>query len=144
MDQGRPNKKPGLVKAAPSVGPAIKSPDKSFGKAVGKPSAPPVKTITRVELLDAVYTACPSLSRAQARDIFEMTLEEIVGALLRDDSVKLRSFGAFNLRSKRARIGRNPRTGVEAVIIARRVVTFKASPSLIARVNGLDAPDDNG
>ncbi len=73
-----------------------------------------------------------------------MTLEEIVGALLRDDSVKLRSFGAFNLRSKRPRIGRNPRTGVEAAITARRVVTFKASPSLIARVNGLDAPDDNG
>jgi integration host factor subunit alpha len=139
MDQGRPNKKSGLVKAAPLVGKL----DKSFGKAVGKPSAAPAKTITRVELLDAVYTACPSLSRAQARNVFEMTLEEIVGALLRDDSVKLRSFGAFNVRSKRARIGRNPRTGVEAAINARRVMTFKASPSLIARVNGLDAPDDN-
>jgi integration host factor subunit alpha len=97
-----------------------------------------------VELLDAVYTACPSLSRAQARDIFELTLEEIVSAVLRDDSVKLRSFGAFNVRAKRARIGRNPRTGVEATINARRVMTFKASPTLIARVNGLDAPDDNG
>ena len=143
MDQGRPNKKPGLVKAAPSVGLAGKALDQSLGKASGKPSAPTVKTITRVELLDAVYTACPSLSRAQARDVFEMTLEEIVSALLREDSVKLRSFGAFNVRSKRARIGRNPRTGVEAAINARRVMTFKASPSLIARVNGLDAPDDN-
>jgi integration host factor subunit alpha len=139
----RPNKKPGLVKAAPSAGLAGKALDKSLGKAFGKPSAPPAKTITRVELLDAVYTACPSLSRAQARDVFEMTLEEIVSALLREDSVKLRSFGAFNVRSKRARIGRNPRTGVEAAINARRVMTFKASPSLIARVNGLDAPDDN-
>jgi integration host factor subunit alpha len=132
MDQGRP-KKPGSTKAAPSS-----------GKAAGKPSVPPSKTITRVELLDAVYTVCPSLSRAQARDVFEMTLEEIVSAVLRDDSVKLRSFGAFNVRAKRARIGRNPRTGVEAPINARRVMTFKASPTLIARVNGLDAPDDNG
>jgi len=123
MDQVRP-KKPGLATATPSRAPA--------------------RTITRVELLDAVYTACPSLSRAQARDVFEMTLEEIVSALLHDDSVKLRSFGAFNVRSKRARVGRNPRTGVEATINARRVMTFKASPTLIARVNGLVASDDNG
>jgi integration host factor subunit alpha len=102
------------------------------------------KTTTRIELLDAVYTACPSLSRAQAREVFEMTLEEIVNALLREESVKLRSFGAFNVRSKRERIGRNPRTGVEATIDARRVMTFKASPTLIARVNGLAPPaDDN-
>jgi integration host factor subunit alpha len=138
MDQGR-TKKPGLAKAEPSGGPATKSLVKSSS---GTPSAPPSKTITRVELLDAVYTACPSLSRAQARDIFELTLEEIVSAVLRDDAVKLRSFGAFNVRAKRARIGRNPRTGVEATINARRVMTFKASPTLIARVNGMDAPDD--
>jgi integration host factor subunit alpha len=94
------------------------------------------KTTTRVELLDAVYAACPSLSRAQARDVFEITLEEIVVALLREEPVKLRSFGAFQVRSKRERIGRNPRTGVEAKIEARRVLTFKPSPTLIARVNG--------
>jgi integration host factor subunit alpha len=94
------------------------------------------KTTTRIELLDAVYTACPSLSRAQARDVFEITLEEIVAALLREEAVKLRSFGAFHIRSKRERVGRNPRTGVEAKIEARRVLTFKPSPTLIARVNG--------
>ena len=99
------------------------------------------KTTTRVELLDAVYAACPSLSRAQARDIFEMTLEEIVSAFLRDEPVKLRAFGAFSVRSKRERLGRNPRTGVEATIDARRVLTFKASPTLIARVNGA-APEE--
>jgi integration host factor subunit alpha len=98
------------------------------------------KTTTRADLLDAVYTACPLLSRAQAREIFEMTLEEIVGALLRGDPVKLRSFGAFNVRGKRERIGRNPRNGVEAVINARRVLTFKASPTLVAHVNGWTVP----
>lgn len=100
------------------------------------------KTTTRVELLDAVYNACPSLSRAQARDIFEMTLDEIVDALISGESVKLRAFGAFNVRSKRERIGRNPRNGVEATIHARRVLTFKPSPTLIAQVNGLNAPED--
>jgi integration host factor subunit alpha len=100
------------------------------------------KTVTRADLLDAVYNACPTLSRAQARDLFEMTLEEIVGSLLRDESVKLRSFGAFNVRAKRERIGRNPRNGVEATIDARRVLTFKASPTLTSRVNGWAAPED--
>ena len=98
------------------------------------------RTTTRVELLDAVYKACPSLSRAQARELFEMTLEEIVTALLRDDPVKLRAFGAFNIRAKRERVGRNPRNGVAAKIDARKVLTFKASPTLIARVNGWAAP----
>jgi integration host factor subunit alpha len=92
--------------------------------------------VTRVELLDAVYNACPTLSRAQAREIFEMTLDEIIAALVNNDPVKLRSFGAFSVRSKRERVGRNPRTGVEAKITARRVLTFKASPTLVARING--------
>jgi integration host factor subunit alpha len=102
-------------------------------------SSKETRTITRVELLDAVYNACPTLSRAQARQLFEMTLDEIVGALVDNDPVKLRAFGAFTLRSKRERVGRNPRTGVEAKITARRVLTFKASPTLIAKING-DAP----
>ena len=97
------------------------------------------RTVTRVELLDAVYNACPTLSRAQAREIFEITLDEIVGALVSNDSVKLRSFGAFTVRAKRERVGRNPRTGVEAKITARRVLTFKASPTLVAKING-EAP----
>ncbi|WP_395665892.1 integration host factor subunit alpha [Methylocella sp.] len=97
------------------------------------------RTATRAALLDAVYVACPGLSRAQARQIFEMALEEICEALVRGDSVKLRSFGLFSVRAKRERVGRNPRTGVEAPIKPRRVLTFKPSPVLQAWVNG--APD---
>jgi integration host factor subunit alpha len=125
MDQ-RQDKNAVLYKPFPLAG----------GKKAVSPTASESKTTTRVELLDAVYTACPSLSRAQARDVFEITLEEIVNALLREDPVRLRAFGAFQVRSKRERIGRNPRTGVEAKINARRVLTFKPSPTLIARVNG--------
>jgi integration host factor subunit alpha len=104
------------------------------------------KTATRAALLDAVYGSCPSLSRAQAREIFEMALEEISNALVRGESVKLRSFGLFSVRPKRERIGRNPRTGVEASIKPRRVLTFKPSPVLSACVNGLsiaEEPDSN-
>jgi integration host factor subunit alpha len=94
------------------------------------------KTATRADLLDAIYESCRTLSRAQARDIFEMALEEISDALVRGETVKLRSFGLFAVRSKRERIGRNPRTGIEVPIKPRRVLTFKASPVLVASVNG--------
>jgi integration host factor subunit alpha len=135
MDQVRNNKK--------MVGEMLVSREVSARRAA--PVPPPVpepKTTTRVELLDAVYNACPTLSRAQAREIFEMTLDEIVGALVRDEPVKLRSFGAFTTRTKRERVGRNPRTGVEAKITARRVLTFKASPTLVSRINGEVLPED--
>lgn len=97
------------------------------------------RTATRAALLDVVYETCPGLSRAEARRIFEMTLEEISAALVRGDCVKLRSFGLFAVRAKRERIGRNPRTGVEAPIKPRRVLTFKPSPVLAASVNGATA-----
>ena len=94
-------------------------------------------TATRAELLDAVYASCPALSRAQAKQIFEMTLDEITDALVRGETVKLRSFGLFLVRAKRERVGRNPRTGVEVPITPRRVLTFKPSPVLSAAVNGV-------
>jgi len=95
------------------------------------------KTTTRADLLEAVYNSSPILSRAQAREIFEIALEEISDALVRGESVKLRSFGLFSIRSKRERIGRNPRTGVEVPITPRRVLTFKPSPVLTASLNGM-------
>ena len=94
------------------------------------------QTLTRQDLRAAVYDCCPQLSRAEAREIFDATFEELAAAILRGESVKLRGFGSFNLREKRQRIGRNPKTGVEAVISARKVLTFHPSPSLVARVNG--------
>jgi integration host factor subunit alpha len=94
------------------------------------------KTATRADLLNAVYESCKGLSRAQARDIFEMTLEEVSAALVRGEPVKLRSFGLFSVRAKRERIGRNPRTGVEVPIKPRRVLTFRPSPVLVALING--------
>ena len=95
------------------------------------------RTTTRADLLEAVYASCPILSRAQAREVFETALDEIATALARGENVKLRSFGSFSVRSKRERIGRNPRTGIEVPIKPRRVLTFKASPVLTARVNGV-------
>lgn len=94
------------------------------------------KTATRADLLNAVYASCPALSRAQAKQIFEMALDEVAEALVRGEPVKLRSFGLFAVRAKRERTGRNPRTGVEVPITPRRVLTFKPSPVLCEAVNG--------
>ena len=95
-----------------------------------------VRTLKRAALREAVYASCPSMSRAEARKILNDFFEEVAEALARGDPVKLRSFGNFNVRSKRERPGRNPKTGVEAPITARKVLTFKASPVLVARING--------
>lgn len=94
------------------------------------------KTLTRADLLHAVYVTGPGLSRVEAKQIVEVAIEEICGALEVGETVKLRSFGTFHVRSKRPRVGRNPKTGQEYPITARRVLTFKPSPRLIAAVNG--------
>ena len=94
------------------------------------------RTLTRQALRAAVYDCCPQLSRAKAREIFNVAFEELSEALIRGEPVKLQGFGTFALRTKRERLGRNPKTGVEATICARRVISFHASPVLIARVNG--------
>jgi integration host factor subunit alpha len=98
--------------------------------------------LTRAALREAVYACCPTLSRSEARRILDATFEEICEALVRGEQVKLRSFGTFNVRCKRARVGRNPKTGVEAPITPRKVLTFKASPVLVAHINGETIPDE--
>lgn len=100
------------------------------------------KTLTRQDLLHAVYVAGPGLSRVEAKRIVETALEEMCGALERGESVKLRAFGTFQVRSKRPRVGRNPKTGAEYPITARRVLTFKASPRLVAAINGETLEND--
>ena len=94
------------------------------------------KTLTRADLLQAVYVAGPGLSRLEARDILASALDTLRGTLSKGEAVKLRGFGTFNIRSKRPRTGRNPKTGDEFPINARRVMTFKPSPRLVAAVNG--------
>ena|SRR5271165_5942153 len=71
-------------------------------------------TLTRVELRAAVYDCRPGLTRAEAQMLLDETLGEICAALIRGESVSLRSFGTFNVRAKRERIGRNPKNGVAA------------------------------
>lgn len=99
----------------------------------------PRKTLTRQELAFAIYNRCGGLSRREAKRLIDLIIEEIVSTLAQGESLKLHDFGAFVVREKHERAGRNPRTGAPASIDGRRVVVFKASPNMKATVNG-DAP----
>lgn len=91
------------------------------------------KTITRADLAEAVFRKV-GLSRTESADLVEMVIEEICKSIVQGDSVKLSSFATFQVRSKKERIGRNPKTGEEVPISPRRVMTFKASNVLKSRV----------
>ena len=96
-------------------------------------------TITRADLTDAVYRRV-GLSRAESAELVEVVLQEICDTLSSGETVKLSSFGSFVVRDKGRRIGRNPKTGVEVPIAPRRVMVFKPSNILKARVNGQTPP----
>lgn len=74
------------------------------------------------------------LNKREAKDMVEMFFEEIRGALENGEQVKLSGFGNFDLREKKQRPGRNPKTGEEMPISARRVVTFRPGQKLKMRV----------
>jgi integration host factor subunit alpha len=91
------------------------------------------RTITKAELADALFERL-GLNKREAKDMVDSFFDEIRLALQRGESVKLSGFGNFQLRDKPQRPGRNPKTGEEIAITARRVVTFHASQKLKAAV----------
>ena len=96
-------------------------------------------TLTRADLAECLRRAV-GLSYAESADLVEMVLDEILDTIVSGEDVKLSSFGSFVVRSKKERSGRNPKTGEAAKITARRVVIFKPSNVLRARVNGERRP----
>jgi len=92
------------------------------------------KTLTRQDISEALYRDV-GLSKHESALMLETVLEHISNALIDGEIVKLSSFGTFTSRQKRERIGRNPKTGVTATINARRVISFKPSKLMKARIN---------
>ncbi len=98
------------------------------------------KTTTRADLTEAVYRHL-GVSRAESADFVQRILEVVSSALARGESVKISSFGTFSVRSKKMRMGRNPKTGEEVPITPRRVITFRASHVLKESINASVARD---
>lgn len=93
------------------------------------------RTVTRADLAEAVYRQV-GLSRNESAALVESVLDLVVDALQRGESVKISAFGTFAVRQKGRRIGRNPKTGVEVPILPRKVLVFRPSQVLKARING--------
>ncbi len=91
-------------------------------------------TVTRADLVDAVYKEI-GLSRSESSIIIESILGHISSALINGETVKLSGFGTFDVRHKKSRMGRNPKTGREVPITSRRVLSFRPSNILKKRVN---------
>ncbi len=91
------------------------------------------KTLTRMDLTEAVFREV-GLSRNESAALVDSVLQHVSDALARGEQVKISSFGTFSVRQKNARIGRNPKTGEEVPISPRRVLSFRPSHLMKARV----------
>jgi integration host factor subunit alpha len=91
-------------------------------------------TLTRADLAEAIYQEV-GLSRSESAALVEFLIEEILSSLEKGQDVKISSFGNFVVRDKKARIGRNPKTGEEVTITPRRVLSFRPSQVLKLRVD---------
>ena len=94
----------------------------------------PEKTLTRMDLSESVFREV-GLSRNESADLVESVLEKISASLVSGEQVKISSFGTFSIRQKNARVGRNPKTGEEAPIPPRKVLTFRPSHLMKDRVS---------
>ena len=95
--------------------------------------------MTKADIIEAVYEKVGGFSKKEAAEIVESVFHQIKETLERGEKIKISGFGNFIVREKKARIGRNPQTGDEITISARRVLTFKPSQVLKNILNGQPA-----
>lgn len=94
-------------------------------------------TMTKADIVEKVYQKI-GFSKKEASELVEMVFNELKSTLEKGDKVKISGFGNFIVRGKKERVGRNPQTGDQITISARRVLTFRPSQVLKALLNGED------
>ncbi len=90
--------------------------------------------LTRADMAESLFNEI-GLNKNEARELVNSYFEELTASLAVGEQVKLAGFGNFDLRDKKERPGRNPKTGEKVLITARRVVTFRPGQKLRARVD---------
>ena len=95
------------------------------------------RTITKADMIEHLHDDL-GLSKSDCKQIVEDFFQEITDSLINNEEVKLSGFGNFELIDKKARPGRNPKTGENVTITARRVVTFKAGNKLRQKIASFD------
>jgi len=93
-------------------------------------------TLTKADLVQKVYKDHDNLTKAQATQAVEALLSTMKNCLTSGEELLISGFGKFNVKDKNARRGRNPQTGEELILDPRRVITFKPSGILRAKING--------
>jgi len=96
--------------------------------------------MTKADIIDAVYEKI-GFSKKDSAEIVELVFDTIKETLEKGEKIKISGFGNFVVREKKERVGRNPQTGEEILISARRVLTFK--PSQVLK-NALNPDRQNG
>ena len=102
-------------------------------------------TMTKADIVEKVYEKI-GFSKKEASELVELVFGTLKNVLQNGEKVKISGFGNFVVREKRERVGRNPQTGQQIKITARRVLTFRPSQVLKAMLNGEDITnlrDDN-
>lgn len=94
-------------------------------------------TMTKADIVEKVYGKI-GFSKKEASELVEMVFSTLKKVLQEGDKVKISGFGNFVVREKNERVGRNPQTGEQIKISARRVLTFRPSQVLKAMLNGED------
>lgn len=95
------------------------------------------------ELVQRIAERNPHLYQRDVENIVNAILDEVIGALSRGDRVELRGFGAFSVKNRPARVGRNPRTGEQVDVSEKFVPFFKTGKEMRERLNGGDAGEDD-
>jgi len=91
--------------------------------------------MTKSQLIAKLAEKNPQLYHRDIEVIFETIIDEMSEALVRGDRVEIRGFGAFSVKERDARVGRNPRTGETVEVAAKRTPAFKAGKDLRERLN---------
>jgi integration host factor subunit alpha len=100
------------------------------------------RTVTKADLVEAVYEKV-GFSKKESSELVERIFETMKGTLQRGEKVKISGFGKFEVRQKNTRRGRNPQTGNELQIPARKVLTFKPSLKAVVAGEPVGAVDDD-
>lgn len=100
--------------------------------------------MTKADIIEGVYEKV-GFSKKESAEIVELVFDTVKETLERGDKIKISGFGNFQVRQKKARVGRNPQTGKEIEISARRVLTFRPSQVLKSALNaGLNNGEGEG
>lgn len=94
-----------------------------------------IPSVTKTVLAESIYAAIPSITTKKAAAIVDGIVDGIQAAILKNEEVKISGFGKFSINDKKARKGRNPKTGEVITISSRRVLKFKVSDCLKDEMN---------